>query len=661
MTEIPRVLGSRYEVGDLIGRGGMAEVHRGYDTRLSRTVAIKILRADLAQDATFLARFRREAQSAAALNHPSIVSVYDTGEESVVSATGQRVPLPYIVMELVKGRTVASLLEGGDPVPIGEAVQIVVGVLAALEYSHREGIIHRDIKPGNIMLTTDGKVKVMDFGIARAIADSAATMTQTNSVVGTAQYLSPEQARGEVVDARSDLYSTGCVLYELLTGRPPFVGDSAVAVAYQHVSETPQPASQIAPDIPDAIDRVIMKALAKNREERYQTAAEFRNDLLAAARGEGVSAPAVGSWAAGAAGAAAGLAAGAATQAYGAQAGAPTQAYGAPTQAYGAQTAQQYAGAGPYGAAGYPTNQQLTQNTATQAAVGGKEEEESPAKKSRWAIWLAVVLLVVAAAVGAWLIWGNKSPEPEPTPTATQAQLVSVPDLAGMTESQAKREVENAGLVFKRGTDQASDSIAKGEFVSADPAVGARVEAGSTVTVRFSSGPSAVTVPDVTGMTFEQARSALENANLSIGDQQQVNDPSTAKDRIVATVPASGERVSPNTQVTVHISTGLTTVPDVTGMSPASAQQELSAAGLTVINQIEQPVQDESLHNVVVDTSIEAGRAVSQGTQVTIYVGNYRQPAPEPTREPGVPQQPGENGRPTEQPEPSPTPTQGQN
>lgn len=189
MNDIPRVLGNRYQVGEIIGRGGMAEVHLGYDTRLSRTVAIKILRTDLAQDATFLARFRREAQSAAALNHPSIVSVYDTGEETVTSASGTELALPYIVMEYVKGRTVASLLHGGDPVPIGEAVQIVVGVLSALEYSHHEGIIHRDIKPGNIMLTTGGKVKVMDFGIARAIADSAATMTQTNSVVGTAQYL----------------------------------------------------------------------------------------------------------------------------------------------------------------------------------------------------------------------------------------------------------------------------------------------------------------------------------------------------------------------------------------------------------------------------------------------------------------------------------------
>lgn len=223
MINIPRMLGGRYEVGELIGRGGMAQVHLGYDTRLSRTVAIKILRSDLITDQTFVARFRREAQSAAGLNHPSIVAVYDTGEERVPNDTGQDISLPYIVMEYVKGRTVSELLKNGDALPINEAVQISIGILSALEYSHREGIVHRDIKPGNIMLTHDGKVKVMDFGIARALTDSSATMTQTNSVVGLAQYLSPEQARGEVVDSRSDLYSAGCLLYELLTGRPPSV------------------------------------------------------------------------------------------------------------------------------------------------------------------------------------------------------------------------------------------------------------------------------------------------------------------------------------------------------------------------------------------------------------------------------------------------------
>ena len=273
-------LGGRYEVRSLIGRGGMAEVHLGFDTRLHRIVAIKMLRIDLARDSIFQARFRREAQAAASLNHPNIVAVYDTGEEVITAPDGRGVSVPYIVMEYVEGHTVKELLADGTPVPIDEAVEIVSGVLSALEYSHAAGLVHRDIKPGNIMLTTDGKVKVMDFGIARALADSQATMTQTNAVVGTAQYLSPEQARGEQVDARSDLYSTGVVLFELLTGRPPFRGDSAVAVAYQHVSAIPPTPSSITPDVPEALDRVVMKALAKNRDDRYSSAAAMRADLI---------------------------------------------------------------------------------------------------------------------------------------------------------------------------------------------------------------------------------------------------------------------------------------------------------------------------------------------------------------------------------------------
>jgi serine/threonine protein kinase len=285
-----RILAGRYEVGELIGRGGMAEVHIGHDTRLGRTVAIKILRSDLARDPSFQNRFRREAQSAAALNHPAIVSVYDTGEDVFTEPTGVVAHVPFIVMEYVEGHTVRDILRDGAAVPIEEAVEITAGVLSALEYSHHAGIVHRDIKPANVMLTPTGAVKVMDFGIARAMADSAATMTQTQAVIGTAQYLSPEQARGETVDARSDLYSTGCLLFELLTGRPPFTGDSPVAVAYQHVREAAPVPSTFASDVPDALDRITLKALAKERDARYSSAAEFRSDLEAAVRGGAVGA-----------------------------------------------------------------------------------------------------------------------------------------------------------------------------------------------------------------------------------------------------------------------------------------------------------------------------------------------------------------------------------
>ncbi|MCW2815239.1 MAG: hypothetical protein JWN84_2694, partial [Nocardioides sp.] len=255
----PTVVGGRYELGELLGRGGMAEVRKGTDSRLGRIVAVKRLRTDLASDATFQARFRREAQSSASLNHPSIVAVYDTGEEPAADGVSQ----PYIVMEFVAGRTLRDILREGRKILPERALEITSGVLSALDYSHRAGIIHRDIKPGNVMLTPSGDVKVMDFGIARAMSDAANSMTQTAAVVGTAQYLSPEQARGETVDSRSDVYSAGCLLYELLTGRPPFVGDSPVAVAYQHVREPARPPSDHDTDLPEAVDAIVMKSLAK--------------------------------------------------------------------------------------------------------------------------------------------------------------------------------------------------------------------------------------------------------------------------------------------------------------------------------------------------------------------------------------------------------------
>ena len=275
----------------LLGRGGMADVHQAQDLRLGRTVAIKRLRVDLAGDPTFQARFRREAQSAASLNHPSIVAVYDTGEEPDPSGSG--IMLPYIVMELVEGRTLRDILREGRKILPERALEITAAVLSALDYSHRAGIVHRDIKPANVMLTPTGEIKVMDFGIARAIADASATMTQTAAVVGTAQYLSPEQARGEQVDARSDLYSAGCLLFELLTGRPPFIGDSPVSVAYQHVREEPSPPSFFESTVPPEVDAITLKALAKRVDERYQSASEMRADIERALGGRPVLAPAV--------------------------------------------------------------------------------------------------------------------------------------------------------------------------------------------------------------------------------------------------------------------------------------------------------------------------------------------------------------------------------
>jgi serine/threonine-protein kinase len=274
-----QLLGGRYQLGEMIGTGGMADVFVAEDIRLSRKVAVKVLRSDLARDPSFVARFRKEALAAAGLNHPGIVAVYDSGEE----------PAPYIVMELVSGHTLRELIHKGERVPLQRAIEIGEGVLAALEYSHHSGIVHRDIKPANIMITDNGDVKVMDFGIARALADLGATLTSTWNVVGTAQYLSPEQALGETADLRSDIYSTGCLLYEVLTGKPPFTGETPVSIAFQHVSGIIALPSSIVPDLPAGIDTLLSVALAKNPDDRYQSAGLMLDDLYKIKAGQVVT------------------------------------------------------------------------------------------------------------------------------------------------------------------------------------------------------------------------------------------------------------------------------------------------------------------------------------------------------------------------------------
>nr|WP_122825340.1 Stk1 family PASTA domain-containing Ser/Thr kinase [Georgenia faecalis] len=603
MDEVPRMLGGRYEVRDLIGRGGMAEVYIGYDRRLSRTVAIKVLRSDLARDPTFQARFRREAQSAAALNHPAIVSVYDTGEDDVVTASGQSAHVPYIVMEYVEGHTVRSLLTDGTPVPIDEAVEIVSGVLGALEYSHREGIVHRDIKPGNVMLTPTGAVKVMDFGIARAMADSAATMTQTHAVVGTAQYLSPEQARGEVVDARSDLYSTGCLLFELLTGQPPFSGDSAVAVAYQHVREVPRAPSDIAPDIPEALDRVVLKALAKDREDRYPDAAAMRADLEAAARGGTVHAPAVGAWA----GATSVMAAAPATRAMPAAVAAA--------------------------------------RTGTQVPVEEPEED----KRSPWWVWLLVVIgLVAAIGIGYLLLTRDEEPVDEVT-------VVEVPPLEGLDEPAARQAIEGEDLVFALGEPEVSDTVEEGLFTSADPAVGTEVEEGDTVTVRFSAGPDQIEIPDVIGRSQDQAREILAEAGLENIRTATVNDPEWEADRVASTDPAVGEPVSPDSVVTLNLATGNVDVPSVVDLPVEQASAQLNDLTINVTT------VDEATAGVEPGTVIAQDRSgpVPRFATITLTVAVAPE-VPEPTTPPPAteaPTAPAEPTAPTEPVDPTAEPT----
>jgi len=514
-TEATRMLGDRYEIGKVIGRGGMAEVHEGRDLRLGRRVAIKILRPDLARDPAFQARFRREAQSAAALNHPNIVAVYDTGED-VLEAQGDRpVIVPYIVMEYVDGMTLRQLLGSGRKLLPERALEIIAGVLSALDYAHRHGIVHRDIKPANVMLTRNGDVKVMDFGIARAVNEANTSMTATSAVMGTAQYLSPEQARGELVDARSDLYSAGVVLYELLTGKPPFTGESAVAIAYQHVSQMPVPPSEVDPEVSEEVDAVVLRALAKRVGDRYQSALEFRTDVERAIAGAPVTA---------------------AIQTISAERTATLS----PVQAAGADQPRAY--------------------------------RPARANRSRgigfWIVSLLVIIGAIAAMVlVARFVFGG-----------TGATRVQVPNLDGLTVEQAAGSLQEFGLRLGAQTPEVSERP-EGRIIAQQPAAGETLEQGQAVNVTISAGLERSTVPQLIGLTsIDAVRTALDDAGLELGAIREVDSPQPAE-YVLAQDPPEGIQVTTGSRVAITISSGLLTVPDLVGASEAQAKTDLVQVG----------------------------------------------------------------------------------
>ena len=584
MSQSDRIIGGRYEISQLIGRGGMAEVHIGTDTRLNRIVAIKILRQDLARDPVFQARFRREAQSAANLNHPSIVAVYDTGEETVAASDGAEIKVPYIVMEYVEGHTVRELLTDGNPVPLEEAVEIVSGVLDALEYAHHQNLVHRDIKPGNVMITTTGKIKVMDFGIARALSDSQATMTQTDAVVGTAQYLSPEQARGEQVDARSDLYSAGCLLFELLTGQPPFKGDSAVAVAFQHVSQLPPLPSSIAPDIPESLDRVVMKALAKDREDRYPDAAHMRADLQASLRGGSVAAPATSTWTA---------------PLVGDTAGGATTVLPPVNQGY----------ASSYGTA--RSNAMFAAGQTTQTLEAADPTQNHRGKPNKKPLIIVIVLLAILAVLGLgyWLVFSGDKPSDE---------MVEIPSLDGMSQEEASTTITDAGLVFRLGRGVSSEDIPEGIFVKSDPAVGTKVAKGSEVFVSLSTGPGDASVPSLAGLTQEQARKALEAEGLEIGSITTADSGTIDKDKVIKSNPAEGEAVKKGDSVDLEVASGNFRIPqDLVGGTKEALQQFVDAnrVRLTITEK-----EDATAAPGTVLSLDKAGQLVGLDTSMTAVV-----------------------------------------
>ena len=588
MTDTPLLLGGRYEIGRILGQGGMAEVHLGRDLRLGRTVAVKVLRADLARDPSFQTRFRREAHSAASLNHSSIVSVYDTGEDVVGGRS-----VPYIVMEYVEGSSLRDLLSAGHRLLPERALEITAGVLAALDYSHRHGIIHRDIKPGNVMLTRAGDVKVMDFGIARALADSSATMTQTAAVIGTAQYLSPEQARGEQVDARSDIYSTGCLLYELLTGRPPFVGDSPVAVAYQHVREQPRPPSALEPEVPPAVDAITLKALRKEPAERYQSAADMRADIERALAGRPVQALA---------------AAGA-----GSVAAARTGASAAPL----ART-------------------QVREPVPPPPRTGGRREED----RRRGVGWLVLLPLLLLLGLGAFLA-GRTVFSQEPR------ALVRVPSVVNQRAEVARNRIEDLGLEVRTETRESNRDA--GTVLDQDPAGGASVRAGSTVTLTVARERGRVSVPEIVGLPLAQAEEVLRGAGLRAGPAERM-DSSRRENEVLGTDPAPGRNVDAGTQVSLQVASGRNEVPDVEGRRLAEARAALEEAGFRVKDEPRKTAQAQP--DRVLSQTPAGGGSARLGTTVTLVVAAAPDPAPTP------PTTPASSAAPTQPPTgPVPPPT----
>ncbi|MGQ4486532.1 Stk1 family PASTA domain-containing Ser/Thr kinase [Streptomyces sp. 372A] len=575
--EEPRRLGGRYELGSVLGRGGMAEVYLAHDTRLGRTVAVKTLRADLARDPSFQARFRREAQSAASLNHPAIVAVYDTGEDYV-----DGVSIPYIVMEYVDGSTLRELLHSGRRLLPERTLEMTVGILQALEYSHRAGIVHRDIKPANVMLTRTGQVKVMDFGIARAMGDSGMTMTQTAAVIGTAQYLSPEQAKGEQVDARSDLYSTGCLLYELLTVRPPFVGDSPVAVAYQHVREEPQPPSNFDPEITPAMDAIVLKALTKDPDYRYQSADEMRADIEACLDGQPVAATA----AMGAAG------------------------YGGGYPG-GYDNDQPTAALRPADQSGERTSMLPPVNPDD----GGYGYDDRPARRRQKKNHTSTILLVVAGIlvlIGAILIGKAVFPG-----DGGDDGAFDVPQMVGSTVKDAQRLADNTNIVLKLGPKEECKEQPKGKICRQTPKDGTMKEQ-ETLTVFVSSGPPKVEVPDVTEKSKDSAREALEEKGFTVTIDSVESD-QAEPGTVLEQSPKGGEKAEENSEVTLKVATEkLLTMPPVTDRSYDAAVAQLKGVGFKNIGRSD--VDSDKEAGMVIEQTPVANEKVGADTSIILKV-----------------------------------------
>jgi len=550
-------LGGRYRVEHELGRGGMAKVFRGTDTVLSRTVAVKVLAPQFADDQGFVERFRREAQAAARIGHQHIVSVFDTGSDDGVH---------YIVMEYVEGRTLAEFLAGGGRIMPDRAIGIAQDVCRALEAAHAQGVVHRDIKPGNIMLNPHGEVKVTDFGIAR-LTTTTETLAQTAAILGTASYLSPEQAQGQPVDGRTDIYSLGCVVYEMVTGRPPFLGDTPVAVASKQVLEQPVPPSRLNADVTPALDAVILRALAKNPADRYQSAEEMRADLDRAKRGLPVEATPL-------------LAAGA------------TQVFDRPPAAR--------------------TTQVL--------------EPTEPERRSPWVPVAVTLVLVGLLGLLLWFLATSLLGDDDQT-----GVLVTVPDVVGDKLNPARAELEDAGLVVLdeniiRVPAPADDPEAEpGTVLEQDPAANEEVPEGTEVFLTVVEQPQAIEIPPVVGLQASAAQLILEQAGFLNVVQEQETSEDIPLGSVTRTDPPEGTEALPDDQITLFVSSGTGTVivPSVTCQSFGSAQRDIREAGLFPVVS-EETVAPNPLclnGNKVAAQDPAAGSEVPAGTTVFLFAG----------------------------------------